>query len=94
MITLLKTKELKSTTNVEGILAQTSEKIWYEITRVMPPKNPWIMRAIPATPAGRSKISEQVYMMRCKTKPDLQEGVDLLIKVLNGEEEAPSDRLL
>ncbi len=93
MLKILKTKELRSTTKVEGIMVQTSDKKWYAVTRLQPSRNPWFMRASLSNQTGRISMDQHIYMMRCKSKPDLQEGIDLLMKVLNGEENGPNDKL-
>lgn len=85
MIQVVKTKELKSTTNVEGILVLMSNGEWYGVSRMMPPRSTWIMRGSAASRTGRLSM-ENIFMKRCISKPDLQEGIDMLTRVLNGEE--------
>lgn len=92
MIQVVKTKELKSTTKVEGILVLMSDGQWYGISRVMPPRNPWILRGSKSTRTGRLSM-DSIFMKHCSNKPDLKEGIDLLVRVLNGEE-AVKDKLL
>jgi hypothetical protein len=85
MIEVVKTKELKSTTNVEGVLVLMSNGQWYGVSRLMPPRSPWVIRGSAASRTGRLSM-EDIFMKRCVGKPDLQEGVDMLTRVLNGEE--------
>jgi hypothetical protein len=44
-----------------------------------------MLRGSTATRTGRLSM-EDIFMKRCVGKPDLQEGVDMLTRVLNGEE--------
>ncbi len=85
MIQIIKTKELKSTTNVEGILVLMSNGQWYGVSRFIPPRYSWVLRGSTASKTGRLSM-EDIFMKRCVGKPDLREGVDMLTRVLNGEE--------
>jgi hypothetical protein len=85
MIQVVKTKELKSTTSVEGVLVLMSNGQWYGVSRICPPRSTWMLRGSTATRTGRLSM-EDIFMKRCVGKPDLQEGVDMLTRVLNGEE--------
>ena len=62
MLEIIKTKEMKSTTKVEGILVQTSDKQWYAITRLMPPRFGWYLRCSPSTSTGRMSFGNEIYM--------------------------------
>lgn len=92
MLEVLQTKELKSTTKVEGVLVQTSDKKWYAVTRLQPSRNPWFLRGAPSTRTGRVSTDQQVYMKQCKGKPEFEEGIQLLIKTLNNNEAGPNDK--
>jgi hypothetical protein len=85
MIEIVKTKELKSATKVEGVLLQMSNGEWYGVTRMQPARSPWIIRGSAASRTGRLSMDD-IFMKRCTSKPDIQEGVDMLTRVLNGEE--------
>lgn len=85
MIQLVKTKELKSTTRVEGLLVQMSNGEWYGVTRIQPPRSAWFIRGSAASRTGRLSMND-IFMKRCTSKPDIQEGVEILTRVLNGEE--------
>lgn len=85
MIQIVKTKELKSATKVEGILIQMSNGEWYGVTRVQPPRSPWFLRGSSSSRTGRLSMTD-IFMKRCTSKPDIQEGVEMLTRVLNGEE--------
>jgi len=85
MIQLVKTKELKSTTNVKGVLALMSNGQWYGVTRLIPPRSSWVLRGSTASKSGRLSM-EDIFVKKCVGKPDLQEGIDILTRVLNGEE--------
>ena len=87
MIEVKKTKAIKSTTNVSGVLVQTTEDKWYAVTMYQPTRNPWFLRATSSTSTGRPSNTE-VFLKKCSGKPEIQEGVDMLIRVLNGEEPA------
>ena len=91
MLEIVKTKELKSTTKVEGILVQMSNGEWYGVSRAMPPRNPWFIRGSKATQTGRLSM-EDIFLKQCREKPSLEEGIQLLVKVLNGGE-APKDKI-
>lgn len=92
MLEILKTKELNSTTKVKGILVQTSDKKWYAVTLLQPTRNPWFLRAAPSTRTGRVSMDNQIYMKQCKGKPTYEEGIQLLIKILNNQQDAPNDK--
>lgn len=85
MIQVVKTKELKSTTSVEGVLVLMSDGQWYGVSRMMPPRSTWVIRGSSASRTGRLSMDD-IFMKRCTSKPDLQEGIDMLTRVLNGEE--------
>lgn len=85
MIQIVKTKELKSATKVEGVLVQMSNGEWYGVTRMQPPRSVWFIRGSAASRTGRLSMDD-IFMKRCTGKPDIQEGVEMLIRVLNGEE--------
>ena len=85
MIQVVKTKELRSTTSVEGVLVLMSDGQWYGVSRMMPPRSTWIIRGSNSTRTGRLSM-EDIFLKRCGSKPDIQEGVDMLTRVLNGEE--------
>ena len=91
MIEIVKTKELRSTTSVEGILVQMSDGEWYGVSRTMPPRNPWFLRGSKASRTGRLSM-DSIFLKQCREKPSLEEGVQLLVKVLNGGE-APQDKI-
>jgi len=92
MLEILQTKELNSTTKVEGVLVQTSDKKWYAVTRMQPARNPWFLRAAPSTRTGRVSMDDPTYMKKCKGKPTFEEGTQLLIKILNNQEDSPNDK--
>jgi len=91
MLEIVKTKELKSTTRVEGILVQMSNGEWYGVSRAMPPRNPWFIRGSKATRTGRLSM-ENIFLKQCREKPTLEEGIELLVNVLNGGD-APQDKI-
>lgn len=84
MISVIRTKELKSTTKVEGILLLMSNGEWYGVTRFLAPKSTWYLRGSASGRSGRLSMTD-LFMKGCPTKPDLQEGIDMLVNVLNGE---------
>lgn len=84
MISIVRTKELKSTTNVEGVLLLMSNGEWYGVTRFLPPRAIWYLRGSTSSRSGRLSMTD-LFMKGCSTKPDLQEGIDMLVRVLNGE---------
>lgn len=86
-IEVVKTKEMKSTTKVEGILVQMSNKQWYAITRLQPPRFSWYLRCAPSTTTGRQSMTEEIFMYPTKGKPDIEEGITELKNVLNGVKE-------
>lgn len=85
MIQVVKTKELKSTTSVEGVLVLMSNGEWYGISRVRPPRSSWYIRGSVSTRTGKLSM-EDIFMKKCKEKPDFDEGISILTNVLNGEE--------
>jgi hypothetical protein len=85
MIKIIKTKKLNSTTSVTGTLVQASDGQWYSVTMLQPPRNPWFLRATKSSSTGRPSPDE-IFMKKCKGKPEIQEAVDMLVGVLNGEE--------
>ena len=93
-ITVVKTKPLKSTTSVEGVLVQCSDNKWYAVLTMRPSRNPWYMKAVSATSTGRTNISEEQFSMRCtgSVKPDVEEGTQILLNALNGLE-VPKDKI-
>jgi len=93
-ITAVKTKPLKSTTSVEGVLVQCSNNNWYAVLTMRPSRNPWYMKAVSATSTGRTNISDELFSMRCtgSTKPDTEKGIELLLNALNGLE-VPKDKI-
>lgn len=91
MIEVIKTKEMRSTTKVEGILVQMSNKQWYGITRMMPPRFGWYLRCAPSTTTGRMSLDDNVFMIRTKGKEEFQVGIDYLLDILNGKKEAIVD---
>ena len=93
-ITVVKTKPLKSTTSVEGVLVQCSDNKWYAILTMRPSRNPWYMKAVSATSTGRTHITDELFSMRCagSTKPDVEDGTKILLNALNGLE-VPKDKI-
>lgn len=92
MLEIIKTKEMKSTTKVEGILVQTSDKQWYAITRLMPPRFGWYLRCSPSTSTGRMSFGNEIYMYPTGgSKPEFQEGIDELMNVLNNGKKGKMD---
>lgn len=85
MIEIVKTKELKSTTKVEGIMVLMSNGEWYGITRLMPARSPWIIRGSSSTRTGRLSNTD-IFTKMCTSKPDLLEGIGILKEILNGKE--------
>tara|TARA_R100000951_G_scaffold26650_3_gene22599 strand:- start:374 stop:670 length:297 start_codon:yes stop_codon:yes gene_type:complete len=90
MIQVIKTKEMKSSTKVEGLLVQMSNNQWYALTRLMPPRHGWYLRCGPSSSTGKMDLVKDVlYMMPyASVKPEFQDGIDLLTNILNGNEEA------
>lgn len=84
MIEVVKTKELKSSTKVEGILVFMSDGQWYGITRMMPPRSPWFLRGSTSGSTGKLSMND-IFMKSYSSKPSLEEGIDMLVRVLNGE---------
>jgi len=84
MISIVRTKELKSTTKVEGILLLMSNGEWYGVTRFLAPKSTWYLRGSTSNRSGRLSMTD-LFMKGCSTKPNLEEGMDMLVGVLNGE---------
>jgi len=92
MIQVLKTKEMKSTTNVEGLLVQMDNKQWYAITRMQPARFGWYLRCGPCTTSGKMDLIKDIlYMIPTGTKQEFQVGVDILVDVLNGKKEPVID---
>lgn len=85
MIEVIEIKELKSTTRVEGVLVKCTGNVYYAVTRYMPPRSPWMLRATKATRTGKMSLlpSDVVYELPQRGKPDLDEAVNLLIQHLN-----------
>ena len=92
MLEVIKTKEMKSTTKVEGILVQMSDKNWYAITMVQPPRFSWYLRCAPSTTTGRQSMTDEVFMYPTKGKPTFEEGIKELTDVLNGVKEGRVER--
>lgn len=94
IITVIKTKPLKTTTSVEGILVQCSNKEWYAVLTMQPSRNPWFMKAVLATSTGRTNIKMEQFSMRCggTTRPDTLQGIEMLLNALNGIE-VPHDKI-
>ena len=89
MIQVLKTKEMKSTTKVEGILVQMDNKQWYAITRMQPARFGWYLRCGPCTSTGKMDLLHDIlYMLPTKSKEEFQFGIDYLVDILNGNKEA------
>jgi len=90
MIQVLKTKEIKSTTKVEGILVQVSNKQWYSITRMQPARFGWYLRCGPSTSTGKMDLLKDIlYMLPTGgKKEEFQVGIDYLLDILNGKKEA------
>ena len=92
MIQVLKTKQMKSTTKVEGLLVQMDNKQLYAITRMQPARFGWYLRCGPCTTSGKMDLLNDIlYMVPTKTKEDFQIGIDLLVDILNGKKEAVID---
>ena len=86
MIEVLKTKEMKSTTKVEGLLVQMNDKQWYAITRMMPARHGWYLRCSPSTSTGKLSFGNEIYMYPTgREKAEFQEGIDELLDILNGK---------
>jgi hypothetical protein len=93
-ITVIKTKPLKSTTNVEGVLVQCSNNNWYAVLTMRPSRNPWYMKAVSATSTGRTNITEEQFSKRCtgNIRPNVEDGTQILLNALNGLE-VPKDKI-
>lgn len=92
---VVKTKELKSTTAVQGILVQLSDKSWYAVTYFQPKRNPWFIRGQRSTTTGRIGENE-VFMIKKKSKPtetDIQEAIKYLTNVLSGIEDPIHEKI-
>jgi len=87
MLEVIKTKEMKSTTRVEGMLVQMSDKNWYAITRVQPPRFGWYILCAPSTTTGKTVFGKELFMHPTKGKPEFEEGIKELTDVLNGIKE-------
>jgi len=89
MIQVVKTKPMKSSTKVEGLLVQMDNKQWYAITRMMPARFGWYLRCGPCGTSGKMDlINDTLYMIPTKTKEEFQVGIDYLLDILNGKKEA------
>lgn len=84
MIEVVKTKELKSSTKVEGVMVLMSNGQWYGITRMMPPRSPWFLRGSVSSKTGKLSMID-LFMKSFPTKPSLEEGIVMLTNILNGE---------
>ena len=92
MIQVLKTKPMKSSTKVEGLLVQMDNKQWYAITRMQPARFGWYLRCGPCTTSGKMDLINYIlYMVPTKTKQEFQVGIDLLVDILNGKKAAVID---
>ncbi len=93
MIQVLKTKPMKSTTKVEGLLVQMNTKQWYAITRMKPARFGWYLRCGPCTTSGKMDLIKDIlYMIPTgNTKQEFQFGIDLLVDILNGKKDAVID---
>jgi hypothetical protein len=88
MIQVIKTKEMKSTTKVEGLLVQVDNKQWYAITRMQPARFGWYLRCAPSTSTGKLNFGNELYMYPTgNKKAEFQEGIDELLDILNGKKE-------
>jgi len=84
MIEITKTKKLNSTTKVTGTIVQMSDGEWYCVTLFRPARNPWFLRGSKSTTTGR--VSDvDIFLKKYINQPDIQEGIDMLLGVLNGE---------
>tara|TARA_R110000803_G_scaffold90522_1_gene157939 strand:- start:154 stop:462 length:309 start_codon:yes stop_codon:yes gene_type:complete len=89
MIQVVKTKPMKSSTKVEGLLVQMDNKQWYAITRMMPARFGWYLRCGPCKSTGKMDLMNDIlYMIPTKNKEEFQVGIDLLLDILNGNKEA------
>jgi len=95
MIQILKTKPLKSTTKVEGLLVQVTGGQWYGLTRFDAPRNPWFGRAGKSTSTGRMEFGNEhvVFMKSYRSQPEWEELKTILLDVLNNKIEPPKDSL-
>ena len=96
-ITVDYTTPIKSTTSVQGILTECSNGQYYVITKMMPKRNPWFIRCVPSTSAGKTNVAnikDEVFSlsMGSKGEPDFEIGIALLEEILNGAE-APKDKM-
>tara|TARA_R100000742_G_C4256372_1_gene74252 strand:- start:630 stop:929 length:300 start_codon:yes stop_codon:yes gene_type:complete len=92
MIQVLRTKPMKSTTKVEGILVQMSNKEWYSITRMQPPRFGWYLRCAPSTSTGKMTFGNEVFIFPTGgTKAEFEVGIKELTDILNGEKEGRQD---
>ena len=87
MLEVIKTKEMKSTTKVEGVLVHMSNKEWYAITRMMPPRFGWYLRCSPSTSTGRLSFGNEIFMYPTKGKAEFEEGIKELTAILNKQKE-------
>jgi len=93
-ITVVKTKPLKSSTNVKGIVVTCSNESHYAIIKMLPSRNPWFIRGLPSSVTGRTdtKKDNALFSQRRSTEPNLQDGIEMLLMALNGEE-VPMDKI-
>ena len=92
MIEVLRTKPMKSTTKVEGILVQMSNKEWYSVTRLQPPRFGWYIRCAPSTSTGRLTFGNEIFFYSTGAKKlEFEEGIKELTAVLNNEKEGKLD---
>ena len=96
MIEIIEQKELKSTTKVTGVLVKVTGNVYYAVTKYMPPRDVWYLRACKATRTGRlsQDVDAQVYMKRTGTEAPIEEGVHMLMQTLNGQIDPPQDTLI
>jgi hypothetical protein len=92
VITVIKTKPIKSTTSVSGTLILCSNDEWYSILISRPSRNPWFIRGLPSNRNGKSdmNISAEIFSLRCKgsVEPEVEVGIEMLLQALNGEKVA------
>ena len=92
MIQVTRTKLLKSTTSVEGILVQMSNKEWYSITRMRPPRFGWYIRCAPSSSTGKMTFGSEIFFYPTGgTKGDWEDAIKELTAVLNKEKEGRLD---
>ncbi len=95
LIKVIKTKPMRSTTQVEGILVNCSNNKWYAIMTMQPSRNPWFMKSVASTSTGKSNLKEEQFSVRCPgpVRPDSQKGIEILLDALNGAE-VPHDKIV